>query len=537
MNKKIIIPYLIASLMLTLSSTFAQYENIAQGYEKVFSIFEPLGNQQLFSQQDHQGVLASYSVRVQRDMIKKLEVGNNVLLQYTAADRWEGKIQRVERRSEDSYSIFGNIIGSQEGWFIFTIDEGGMMAAIQIPTMNIIADLRNLQDDSYKLSMFDSRKVGHFDCGVRESPEKQIKFDESVTAPNSIMLTNVPQHDIIVVYTKGLANDFPNHFPNTPLNTAIQHLIDYSNQAYSNSGVQLRLRLVYRGLVDPNFSEAGHSRDTLLSRLTGTNDGYIDNIHTLRTTYRADLVCLLYSYDTQGTGGGGGLAWLLNASTYNTGNPSNWYSSGFCVVEALWEPNNWEPPLSGMVLTEFTHEVGHNQGLAHNCESDPGTPVRSYAHGWRFVGNSSNKYVTIMSYLTGSYANASIIPNFSNPSVFFDGQPTGNATTAGCGGTTGAKNADALTLTADFMSKLHLKPLDPWVDLNYTGGTQNGRFETPWKTLGSAIGDLPVTNNANTPTPPTVTVKGPASTGNLATTFNKRMRLNAQGGVVRIGGQ
>lgn len=86
------------------------------------------------------------------------------------------------------------------------------------------------------------------------------------------------------------------------------------------------------------------------------------------------------------------------------------------------------------------------------------------------------------------------------------------------------------------MSRLHLKPLDPWVDFSYTGATQNGRFETPWKALSSAIADIPVTGSFNTPEPPIITMKGAASTGPMTITISKRVTLKSHKGPVTIGG-
>jgi hypothetical protein len=205
------------------------------------------------------------------------------------------------------------------------------------------------------------------------------------------------------------------------------------------------------------------------------------------------------------------------------------------VVEALWEPSSFDPPVGGMVPTEFAHEIGHTQGMNHNCEDTSGAPVTSYAYGWRFTGNSGTKYVDVMAYLTGAFSNATTIPFFGNASVSYDGQPTGS-TAPGCGGvTTGAQTAIALNLTSDFMSRLRLQPLDPWVDFQY-GGSQNGRFEAPWTAFGTAAADLPQTDATHTPTPPTLTLKGPASTGTVTMTVSKRMRVEARGGAVRMGG-
>ena len=84
------------------------------------------------------------------------------------------------------------------------------------------------------------------------------------------------------------------------------------------------------------------------------------------------------------------------------------------------------------------------------------------------------------------------------------------------------------------MSRLYLRPLDPWVDFSY-GGSTSGRFEAPWTSVGQAVGNLPDTDAQHTPTAPTVTFKGPAATGYQPIVLSKRMMFDARGGAVRIG--
>lgn len=64
------------------------------------------------------------------------------------------------------------------------------------------------------------------------------------------------------------------------INLAIQE----TNAAYDLSGVNLELNLVRAEYV--SYTESGNSR-TDLDRLRGTSDGYMDNVHALRTQYGA----------------------------------------------------------------------------------------------------------------------------------------------------------------------------------------------------------------------------------------------------------
>ena len=61
-----------------------------------------------------------------------------------------------------------------------------------------------------------------------------------------------------------------------------------ANLVYANSGINAQLNLVYAAPV--SFKETPTSISTDLSALRGTSDGFMDQVHTLRTQYGADVV-------------------------------------------------------------------------------------------------------------------------------------------------------------------------------------------------------------------------------------------------------
>ena len=90
-----------------------------------------------------------------------------------------------------------------------------------------------------------------------------------------------------------------------------------------------------------------------LQRLEGTSDGYMDEVHTLRNTYGADLVAMLA---TESDSGG-----LANTMSH----PSlSFESSGNFNV------NVWDQ--LGAPSYTLAHEIGHNMGCLHNREDSDG---------------------------------------------------------------------------------------------------------------------------------------------------------------------
>ena len=93
--------------------------------------------------------------------------------------------------------------------------------------------------------------------------------------------------DVLVVYTpaaKSAAGGTSQIL--ATINTAVAE----TNAGYANSGVVQRLRLA--AAVEVAYTENGDI-GVDLDRITATSDGYIDNVHTLRNTYKADMVSLI----------------------------------------------------------------------------------------------------------------------------------------------------------------------------------------------------------------------------------------------------
>ena len=79
------------------------------------------------------------------------------------------------------------------------------------------------------------------------------------------------------------------------------------------------------------------------------------------------------------------------------------------------------------------HEMGHNMGAGHHKEQDfqAGPQAFTYSAGWRWTGNDSSRYCSVMAYTDGSYYDDeqthTRVAHFSNPSISHQGQATGHA--------------------------------------------------------------------------------------------------------------
>lgn len=133
------------------------------------------------------------------------------------------------------------------------------------------------------------------------------------SAPSLVKRQSNPILDVLVAYTTQARLDAGS---TTAIESAIALAITETNDAYAQSGVLQRLRLV--GSMEVSYVTAGFNTD--LSRVTSVGDGFLDEVSSAREALGADLVSLWITDTTYC-----GLAWLNTA-------PSSQSAYGYSVV-------------------------------------------------------------------------------------------------------------------------------------------------------------------------------------------------------------
>jgi hypothetical protein len=217
--------------------------------------------------------------------------------------------------------------------------------------------------------------------------------------------------DIMVVYTPAAASY---NGGTSGMNAVINAAIASLNTAFENSGVDVRARLVHKAQV--SYTESS-SFNTDLTRLRTSGDGIMDQVHSWRTTYGADYVCLLRRGPASNVAG---LAYVMS-------NVSSSFSTyAFSVVADNYATGNYA----------FAHEIGHNLGCMHDRANSSSSGAYSYSYGLNFNGTNNVNYGTVMCYP------GQRVLYFSNPDVSYQGTATGIAS-----GSSSANNALTITNT------------------------------------------------------------------------------------------
>jgi len=161
-----------------------------------------------------------------------------------------------------------------------------------------------------------------------------------------------------------------------------------------------------------NYTETDVSVQDL-TRFRNKNDGYMDEVHSLRDQYSADVCVLLC--DIPSSLDYIGLAWGIRANRQDA----------FCIVDYAYSSSNMT----------FAHEIGHLIGCRHNLGNDSSITPYPYGHGY----TQENAFRTIMgTHIKGKDQNGNKIycaycprkPYWSGPNVSSPYGITGNALTS-----------------------------------------------------------------------------------------------------------
>ena len=296
----------------------------------------------------------------------------------------------VEHVSSDSRAFAGHLEGLDHSGVTFTVDETAGVAQGSITFPGGLYRVRFVAPGVHVIEHLDSGAFPE-DIVVPVPNLPSDPEDADVGADDASTI------DVLVVYSPAARTAAGGA---AAMNALVDLAIVETNASYAGSGITQRLRLVYKGEIA--YTESGDFL-TDLNRLTGSGDGYMDDVHGLRNTYGADLVSLIVE-SSQFCG----IAWLLSPVT------SAFAGNAFSVVARTCATGYYS----------FGHELGHNMGARHDWFVDPtNNSAFTYNHG--FVATTKT-WRTMMAY-GDDCGGCTRIQRWSNPDLAFAGVATGVA--------------------------------------------------------------------------------------------------------------
>ncbi|HLP61694.1 MAG TPA: M12 family metallo-peptidase [Candidatus Deferrimicrobium sp.] len=312
------------------------------------------------------------------------------------------RLENVLKNVSGSTTYIGSIDNEKEpNRMIFTVKDNVMIGSFTKGNKNYI--IRYIGGNIHEIQETDHNKFGGCEEPLHvgslpgeEGPDSKIT-EPKVPDTGAII-------DVMVVYTAAARTGAGSV---AAMEATIDQAVAETNTGYSNSQITPTINLVHTAEV--TYSESSFNWTTCVNRLQGTSDGYMDNVHTLRNTYRADMVVLIVENSDYC-----GQAYTIMANS----------SGAFCLVSRSCATGYYS----------FAHEMGHLQGARHdrymdNTDNSPYT----YNHGRTYP---TGQWRTIMAYDNACVAagvNCTRINYWSNPSVFYNGVATGISGGAGVG--------------------------------------------------------------------------------------------------------
>lgn len=319
----------------------------------------------------------------------------------------------------------GHGSGAAEAEIVLSVVDGAVSGSISTASGEFF-QIRSVDGDIHVIQQVEYWGSPPIDDGIPVAPPKgaapmaAMNFPTAEAAAKSTI-------DVLVVYTPTARQKAGGE---AAMRSRIALAVAEANQSYVNSGVQIDLRLVHA--YETTYDQYTDI-NTALTRLQNTSDGFLDEAHAQRDQYGADMVSLWFN----GPGASGGVVGLGYVMT----SAGTWFAPyAFSVVELNFA--------TGPAYA-FAHELGHNQGAAHD-RANGSKGAYPYSYGFQ-RGVSPKPFRTIMAYQCKTL-NCPTINYWSNPAVSYQGYATGVASTQA----NSADNSLTLNNTREVMAKLRV---------------------------------------------------------------------------------
>lgn len=327
-----------------------------------------------------------------------------------------GKMSVVFERSEATDSGNTNWIGYLRDWgtdyrIVLTYGTEGAFGRILTPDGEF--QLESYGSEQWLVDVSASGLSDHFSlqpdalippgsaamavaAAPRTAAATSTTSGSTTTTTSTVDTSNYSTLDLLILFTDGLAARL-----GSGLSVRLDNLVALSNQAYIDSGVSMKVRMV--GAKQIAYTDANNN-NTALSELLGGQVEAFKTVKSLRDTLGADLVTVIRPFNASkqvscGVGyiGGANLT------------PIKYYANyALSVVSDGRDVNG-----GSSYCTDYTlaHEMGHNMGSMHDRATVKTQGGGQGAFAYSFGYGKSGSFGSIMSYISprvGKYSNPSV---------------------------------------------------------------------------------------------------------------------------------
>lgn len=354
-----------------------------------------------------ESAIRSRTAQINRDCVESLTVGQTLRLNLFDDLVCDAKINNSYTDVNGAKVVTGTIETDDEKGFLYMSTVSGKTTAfVDFPSEDRIFSTGSENGIDYSIFEHDTRKldvVRNENDGIShktvkmnvgsqlENPEYQ---DPEFLSALPETVTSDAVIDLMILYTPAARKWAAVNYQG-PIENILSIAVARANTVFANSRTGVRVRAVHTQEI--NYIAAGEGGGTSSSDLNSIT--FSENVQALRNKHGADIVTLVTACDDIG-----GLGWLYNG--YSS------FAFNLCRVKQL--ANSYT----------LAHECGHNIGCGHSKAQSGNTPgYFPYSWGWQWLGKNGKGYHSVMTY--GSAAYPIETPYFSNPTILYQGKPTG----------------------------------------------------------------------------------------------------------------
>lgn len=212
-------------------------------------VFDPVLGSPVLQSVATPEMLSPQLVKPRFDVLDAASTGRRLEFDFADGVRHIGVVTTVTRRGHERYTLTGSLEGEESSYFIIAREQEALAGIFHAPASSFYAQMRFAGGEAHWLYGVDESRRP-LCAGSPQAPVDELRTDDDIVDRGIGERTSCPPgqpiHDYLVAYTDlaRLAAGGAN-----AIQSLIQTYVTYTNLAYSNSIINLRMRMVHSAEV------------------------------------------------------------------------------------------------------------------------------------------------------------------------------------------------------------------------------------------------------------------------------------------------